>query len=161
MPPYSAVEIANYFLQTSGFNISPMKVQKLVYYAHAWHLALHGTPLIQEQVEAWRYGPVIPNLYTELRAYGNNLVTRLIDELSYEDLEFHPVAIPEDDHTLDHLNSIWDSYGDFSATRLSNMTHIAGSPWAQTWHENIAPNTAIPNETIEHYFVNLRNQQID
>ena len=46
---YSAKEIANYFLELSAKkDISPLKIQKLVYIAHGWHLALYGEPLVQD-----------------------------------------------------------------------------------------------------------------
>ena len=37
-----------------------MQVLKLVYYCHAWMLGLYGRPLIRQPIEAWRYGPVVP-----------------------------------------------------------------------------------------------------
>lgn len=54
---YSAKEIANYFLELSAKkDISPLKIQKLVYIAHGWHLALYGEPLVQDELaEAWEY----------------------------------------------------------------------------------------------------------
>ena len=61
--PYSAKAVANTLLSRSkelGINdITPMKLQKLIYYAHGWLLAFLGTALIKEGVQAWKYGPVI------------------------------------------------------------------------------------------------------
>ena len=57
-----------------------MKVQKLVYYAHGWHLGLADAPLIGELVEAWRWGPVIRSLYAALAEFGNQpILTTLKD----------------------------------------------------------------------------------
>ncbi len=70
--------IANYFLDRAadaGDAPTPMKVQKLVYYANGFYLAIFGEPLIDEQVEAWAYGPVIPSLHREFLEYGNGPIT--------------------------------------------------------------------------------------
>ena len=58
-PLYRASDIANYFLDRAqqGDAITQMKVQKLVYFAHWWHLGITKNPLIRYQVEAWSYGP--------------------------------------------------------------------------------------------------------
>ncbi|RYE90398.1 MAG: DUF4065 domain-containing protein [Cytophagaceae bacterium] len=79
--PYDAVAIANYFIQKSldtGVEVTPMKLLKLVYISHGWSLALLNEPLINEAVEAWTYGPVIPSLYQELKEYGRERVTKLV-----------------------------------------------------------------------------------
>ena len=58
--PYSAKAVANYFLaraKESGETLSPMKLQKLIYFAHGWHLAVFDAPLLDEEVQAWDYGP--------------------------------------------------------------------------------------------------------
>lgn len=56
--PYPAIAIANYFLKLGkerGIAINPMKLNKLVYLAHGWHLALYDLSLIDEMVEAWTF----------------------------------------------------------------------------------------------------------
>ena len=72
--PYDPKAIANYFLDLARAQekaLTPLKIQKLVYFANGWHLAIKGVPLINEQVEAWRFGPVIPSLYTHFERMGN------------------------------------------------------------------------------------------
>ena len=66
---YDVRAVANFFLdqaQEEGQKLDHMKLQKLAYIAHGWHLAITGEPLFHERVEAWPYGPVIPDLYHEL-----------------------------------------------------------------------------------------------
>jgi len=56
--PYSAAQIANEFIRRArqdGIVVDPLKLQKLVYLTHGWHLAFLGTPLINEDIQAWRY----------------------------------------------------------------------------------------------------------
>jgi len=55
-------KIANYFIYVAnetGSYLSNLKLQKLLYYAQAWHLALYGISLFDEEFEAWIHGPVI------------------------------------------------------------------------------------------------------
>lgn len=66
MTQITCFDIAKHFIRFAneeGSFISNLKLQKLVYYAQAWHLAIHGTPLFEEDFEAWVHGPVIPSLY--------------------------------------------------------------------------------------------------
>lgn len=67
-------DIAKYFLclvdEEAGDLISNLKLQKLVYYAQGFHLAIYNIPLFHEPIEAWTHGPVIPDLYHEYKQYG-------------------------------------------------------------------------------------------
>ena len=68
----TASEIANYFIYVAnetGSFISNLKLQKLVYYAQAWHLGIYDTPLFDEEFEAWVHGPVIPSLFEEYKEF--------------------------------------------------------------------------------------------
>lgn len=63
MPPYKAKAAANYCLdlaEEEGKRLDPMQIQKLVYFAHGWYLALTGEPLVEEHPEAWAYGRSFP-----------------------------------------------------------------------------------------------------
>src|SRR5690242_19451838 len=72
--PFSAKAVANEFLKLAKEEhrtLSPMQVIKLVYLAHGWYLAITGRPLLDERVQAWRFGPVVPSIYHEFKKYGN------------------------------------------------------------------------------------------
>jgi uncharacterized phage-associated protein len=49
-----------------------MQVLKLVYYCHAWMLGVYSRPLVRQPIEAWRYGPVVRELYRSIREYGGD-----------------------------------------------------------------------------------------
>ena len=66
--------IANSFLEI-GEPIDPMKIQKLVYFAHGWHLGFQEQPLSVEDAQAWQWGPVFPDLYHEIKGYGRGPIT--------------------------------------------------------------------------------------
>lgn len=62
-----------------NFKLTNLSLQKLAYFAHGWHLALFDKPLLEENdaFEAWRYGPVLPELYHALKAFSNNNILRI------------------------------------------------------------------------------------
>lgn len=150
--PYKADAIANEFLNDRlEEDITPMKIQKLVYYAHAWSLALFDEPLISDRIEAWEYGPVVPALYSEFREFRNQPIRRLACELDFENLREVPDRIdPEDDRTKQLVDRIWQKLGHFTATQLSNLTHSPNEPWFQIPKKR--PGLAIPDALIQKCF---------
>lgn len=147
-PPYRADAIANEFLDGRFGQITPMKLQKLVYYAHAWHLALFDdSPLIKDRIEAWKYGPVIPTLYSEFREFGDNPITRFAIELDWDSMELVPDRIQDDDaKTRKLVEKIWDRLGGLTAIQLSSMTHQPNEPWFKV--RKPRPGIEIPNQLI-------------
>jgi uncharacterized phage-associated protein len=167
--PHSAKSVANFFLaraREEEIAIFPMKLQKLVYYAHGWHLAFKKTPLINEQVECWQYGPVIPSLFREFKEFGSSEITRKARIFKAADSEHpspdggffrlvSPVVPKSDEDAYEIMNAVWEAYKDYSAARLSNMTHRAGEPWKIVFdrYEGSPPRgTDIPMETIRECF---------
>ena len=74
---YQSTAIANYFLdlaKASGKKLDPMQIQKLVYFAHGWNLAFTATPLINDRIEAWDFGPVVHNLHHVLKVWGSGKI---------------------------------------------------------------------------------------
>ncbi len=162
--PYHPKAIANWFLgraEKEGQRLDPMKVQKLTYLAHGWHLGLHGEPLINEEVQAWQYGPVINSLYHEFKSFGAGEITGRATSWDFssqgEPALVEPVVDPSDVDTIALLERVWDVYGSCSAVELSAMTHQPGSPWSQTWQE-MTPKLrgkGIPNSRIKEGFETL------
>jgi uncharacterized phage-associated protein len=154
------IKIASYFIvngATDGEGISPMKLQKLVYFAHGWHLAFVDKELISEPVEAWRYGPVIPSIYHSFKQYGNS---KILDIESYaENIKFLDVAL------IKFLGLIWESYKSFSALELSELTHAKDSPWEQVVRnsggiKSLPHHQTIPNEIIKEYFKQIYSENV-
>jgi uncharacterized phage-associated protein len=130
--PYAAKSVANFFLDLAeqrGVSLDPMKLQKLVYYARGWYAGYTGQPLINESVEAWTYGPVVPSLYDEFRRFGARTI-RGRAQLTFSD--DHPVPPPDDERVRSFLREVMDAYGNLSGIRLSEMTHAVDGPWDQT-----------------------------
>ena len=158
--------VANYFLtlgQRDSIPLSPMKVQKLVYFAHGWHLALTGQPLINEQVEAWQYGPVVDTLFHEFKIYGNQPIDDLATSYDWKSETWFAPNVDDPDYATcinvplakKLMDRVWDTYGQISAIRLSNMTHEPGGPWdlvVKEYKGQVPKGTDIPWEAITKYF---------
>jgi uncharacterized phage-associated protein len=116
----SCFDIANYFIclanQTNA-TVSNLKLQKLVYYAQAWHLAIHQIPLFEADFQAWIHGPVIPELYQKYKHFSWQPI---VDTAS-------PVL---DAETLSFLDEVADEYLTCDAYELEQMTQIE-APWNQ------------------------------
>lgn len=80
---YSVEDIANYFLSKGEKfgkrSITPLKIQKLVYYAQGFYLALFNKPLFNEKIEAWQHGPVCRILYNKYKKYSYHIISEPID----------------------------------------------------------------------------------
>ena len=167
MGNYSALAIANYFLSNyKNTGISPLKIQKLTYVAHGWHLAFFDEPLVSDELsEAWRYGPVFPSLYHEFKYRRNLPIIKLGTELEFNDDDTILIKVPEiekgDKETKKFLDRVWEVYGTWSGTELSGLCHKPGTPWEKTWKRSRGTrNTNIPNEVIkEHYLKKLEQNK--
>jgi uncharacterized phage-associated protein len=146
---YDARAIANYILNLAAADcipVTPLKIQKLVYLAHGWSLALRQTPLIYNEVEAWRYGPVVSELYHAFKRYGPSPIT----DKAY----VRPGDPPIDSGTGTFIKSVWDAYKKYSGLQLSAMTHEKGYAWdlasssPTNWFTPRISNTLIADEFI-------------
>jgi uncharacterized phage-associated protein len=141
---HSSLTIANRLLQlarASGTLLTPMQLLKLVFLAHGWMLGLYRRALIRDQIEAWKYGPVIPALYHSIKSYRNGPVVK-ITGVPHESL---------DEFEEDLVQQVFKAYGSCSGPALSQLTHEPGSPWEQVF-ENDGWGLVIPNEVIREYY---------
>lgn len=130
-----------------GRPCDPLQVIKLTYLCHGWMLGLYHRPMSIQPVLAWRYGPVIPAVYHQVKRYGREPVRPLF---RWSDGNF-------DDQENDVIRQVSDVYGRFSGIDLSMMTHAVGTPWHQVWHRE-GKNAEIPNPLIEEHFVAKLNE---
>ena len=102
----------------AGDLISNLKLQKLVYYAQGFALAIFERTLYDDTIEAWQHGPVVPSLYHHFKTFGSGAIETPD--------EFNPESLSADEQGL--LDEVYDVYGQFSAWKLRNMTHDE-PPW--------------------------------
>lgn len=99
-------------------DMTNMKLQKLLYYAQSIYLALYDEPLFEEEIQAWRYGPVCPSAYEYYSCYESK-------QLPIPTVEGFSCA-PESVKEL--LEEVWSNFGMHSAYSLRDMTHLE-LPW--------------------------------
>lgn len=141
-----SIAVSNYFIDqalNNNIEITPMKVLKLVYLAHGWHLGNYHKPLIDDDIFAWQYGPVIPPVYNAFRSYGNAPITDVYRNPNGQ------LLMPASGQEF--LNRILAFYKDYTGLQLSFITHKEGSPWHQVYTTS-GQNAKIPNSIIEDYY---------
>ena len=146
---YPASLIAQLFVNRAikeGNPITQMKLQKIVYFAHGLYLASHNEPLIKENFQAWKFGPVVPDIYHTYKFYGSTPITDT-DWVLKKD--FHPELV--DNEAKEVIEDTWEALKDANTIQLSNWTHQKGSPWANHFIQGVNDIT-IPNEEIGKYF---------
>lgn len=137
-------DVVNAFLylddrEDSSDGISNLKLQKLVYYAQGFHLAMFDSPLFENDIEAWMHGPVVPELYHQFKECGRNPIPAPLD------LDIPAIFNPEQ---IDLIAEVQETFGQFSAWQLRNMTHEE-KPWMD--HKD-KTERKIPKEEMREYF---------
>lgn len=145
------LHVATYFLskadEEQGVLITHLKLQKLAYYAQAWHLAIHGTRLFHGHFEARARGPVSPVLFQ-----------------TYQNCGYSPIPFPEhfredvySEEDKAFLEDVWNAYGKFDAKYLEQLTHQE-QPWLEargTLPEGVCSDQVISDEAMKQYYGGL------
>jgi len=93
-----------------------------------------------------------------------SMVTKILAEALQADSRIKSVyetirpEIPKESESLNVIDSVWEAYKDYSASKLSNMTHVEGTPWQVIYDQYSAKppkGTDIPQDEIKKYFNNL------
>ena len=141
---HSCFDVAKYFLAQSsedaGDLISNLKLQKLVYYAQGFSLALHDEPLFAESIEAWMHGPVVRELYLEYKTCGAAAIPAPAD--------FDPNIFSKKELQL--LSDVYSVYGQYSAWKLRELTH-SEAPWKDNYSEGFV-SQEIPLQEMKTFF---------
>jgi len=148
-PDITVHDIANWFLakaQSENKSLKHMKLQKLVYFAYGWYFAYFDRPLFEEEIYAWRHGPVVEELYHRYKRYGKNPIDISVVEF--------PIF---EENTTEILEDVWQNYSSFSDVELSVATHRPNSPWRKAY-SSYEWDAKMPPETIREYFKGLREE---
>ena len=112
------------FCEHHGVPVTPLGLQKLLYYVQAWHLALKGEPMFEGGFEAWVHGPVHRPTWERFRHLPRNAVIN-------EPVESPKFSIDKYRHIVDVL----DSYSHLNAFELEQKTHQE-LPWREARGES-------------------------
>lgn len=148
-----ALSVANEFLRLAKEkqqDITNMQIQKLVYTAHGLSLGYTGKPLLDEEVNAWKHGPVIPVLYHKYKKYINANIDVDKEFVSQDDLTTKEKEI---------IEGTYNNFSRFSGWQLRELTHKEGSPWHKIWYDkcgNATYNAVMPNEVIRKHYEEIK-----
>lgn len=140
---YSALTIARYIIQrcnSKNRSISNLKLQKILYFVQAEFLVTRNRPCFVENIVAWNFGPVVPEVYQEYKIFGSANIP-VIGNLA------RPIILPQGDQEL--IDGIVDECAKYSASTLVEITHNQ-TPWREAYRSNW--NNVISNERIREYF---------
>jgi uncharacterized phage-associated protein len=138
-------------VKRAGESLNLLKLQKLLYYAQAWHLAFHGEPLFVGKFQAWIHGPVNREIYD--RFVGNK---SLYSEVSEEDIGagFDFDAVTEEQRN--HIDRVLEVYAKFRGSQLEDMSHRE-DPWIearQGYRPTERCEKEIDEESMRRYYAN-------
>lgn len=121
--------IANTFILLGAeekIPITPMKLQKLVYFLYKEFLQQTGDSLFTEPFEKWKYGPVLPSLYYEFNTFGAEPITKFARDAKGE---VKIVSLKRGSQIKNAFDVVWEKYKNYTAVELSRLTHSTGSAW--------------------------------
>ncbi len=149
------------FAERDGVPVTPMQLVKLVYIAHGWHLALSGSkPLVRQPIEAWKYGPVVADVYHAFKRFGRNQITEPYQDVCGEGNRFffQTPTIPECPQKA-LVHQVWNKYKHKTGPELMALTHRLDTPWQEVWNNrggSSRPGTQIPDDLICKHFSSKR-----
>ncbi|MCR6670337.1 Panacea domain-containing protein [Devosia ginsengisoli] len=156
---YKPAWVANSFLvraKDENDYIDPLKIQKLVYNLHGWHLATTGMPAVGERFEAWPKGPVLSSLYHRFKQYRWDPIARLAADINPTTGQFEAVTVPASDEQFQRIfDLVWNRYKGLNGTQLSALTHADGTPWTRARSAQLE---YIPDAWIRDHFVEIASR---
>jgi prophage ps3 protein 01 len=155
---YNVLDVCRHVINYSNekdYGISNLKLQKILYFIQAYFLISTPEQCFVEDIEAWDFGPVVPEAYHEYKQYGSGDIPYIhyffkFDEDDIWDstsVEFKDNVISDEDKEL--MNSVVDKFSDYSATDLVSLTHRQ-APWNNAYVRGM--NNVIKIEAIKDYF---------
>ena len=152
-----STEAANRLIALSreaGAPLTHMQLQKLVYIAHGWNLAIHDERLTLDNPKAWRFGPVYELLWERLRYAGTQQITR---EITGGSVFPHAKADAGifTENAEKAIELVHGDYAKYEAFQLSALTHASGTPWKKIYNGGRGKFRIIPADMIREHFISL------
>lgn len=127
--------------KSRGLALTPLQLMKLTYITHGYALGRGIGDLFDARIEAWKYGPVIPELYHVTKVWGRDPIPhdKILDGRSLQGA------------ASDVVDQVLDKYGRMSGSALSTLTHKPGTPWSKVYRDGVH-GLEIPDAMIaDHY----------
>lgn len=164
----NAIAVANELIDLSGGPnegaLTQLKLMKLVYLSYGYGLALldGAHPMFDDEVdevEAWKYGPVIPSVQSAFCSFRANPITKygtICVGAGYDDKDYIEPHLSDSDAEIRKvIKFVWNNYGKVDTWQLVEWLHSPGSPWGLTYR--VGTKIKIPKDLIKRYFTLLVN----
>lgn len=142
----TAIDVANFFVDMANNDpddcMTNLRVNKFLYFAQAWSLVRRGKRLFDSPIQAWQYGPVVPEVYQAFKPCGRERISSVSGEYS-PDLF--------DDEELNLLIDVLMEYGRYSSPALVEFTHAKGTPWEKVYNSE-QRGIEISDKSLKEYF---------
>ena len=134
--------------------VTPLMLQKLLYFSQGVYSALYGKPIFEEDCRAWVHGPVYPEIYELFRDFKYNP----IDDARFALLEGTEDALTDDEKRV--IDLVVNTFGMYGGKVLEKITHNE-DPWMEArkgYGDSIPSSELLPKERIMKYYI-LINQK--
>ncbi len=132
---YEAIEIAKYIINkctVDGCPVSNLQIQKILYFLQKHYLQNENTVLFYDDIEAWQFGPVVPEVYYKYCGYGSMRIHRLYNNYTITDID------------REKIDTIVEDKRNKRPWELVAETHNAGSAWDRVYHDGSGNHEVIP-----------------
>lgn len=138
---YAAIDIANYLIDkcsSDNLPISNLQLQKILYYIQKDFLKFTNIPAFNDEIEAWQFGPVVPNVYRHYCGFGAMKIDVTLPSLKIIEVEDRI-----------RINDVIKQKRCLDPWVLVADTHKEGSPWAITYDNGNGLYKIISKKLIE------------
>lgn len=150
---YDAIPISYHIINYSNekkYNISNLKLQKLLYLVQAYFLATGPLPCFDDEIEAWDFGPVVPAVYHRFKQFGSGNIPKLL----FQNNDGRIIAVNGKDlkiasEDISKINKVVDRFSKYSADDLVILTHHQ-DPWINAYERGRS--SIITKSSIKEYF---------
>lgn len=147
---YSAIQVAKFFISRyvgdKNRGIEPIKLQKLVYISYGWCWAALEKELFPDEIQAWKYGPVIPAIWNEFK-----------DDRSTSNYQISIESLSIEKEIEELLEKIYNVYIKEKSALMVSITYAPGTPWSLVYDGG--HDKEIPKHVIRYYFEALYEER--
>lgn len=155
--PFDARAISNKVLDLTdelGFGISNLSLNKVIFFVHAHFLIDWDKKLVDQEFEAWKYGPVCADVFHSFKKFESKFITERARYINFATGEtVIPNAVLSEEENI-YFREITSFYARIPSGKLVDMSHVNGGPWDKTWnHDTLTnPGMVIPDRVIAEFF---------
>lgn len=134
--------------------VTPLMLQKLLYFIQGVYSALYGKPIFEEDCRAWVHGPVYPEVYELFRDFKYNP----IDDARFALLEGTADALTEEEKNV--IDLVVNTFGMYGGKVLERITHNE-EPWKEArkgYGDSIPSSEPLPKDRIMRYYVAIKQK---